>query len=210
GGGGARGGPRPPAGEPSRFVEDVDEDARLGGPPASATARGPGDLRRRICPNRGRAGPAGRNARVVDSAAMNPIRIGLLGCGTVGGGVVQLLRANADYLAQSVGAPLEVVSVLIRDTEKERVPDLDRARLTTDPEAVLGDPSIDVFVEVMGGVNPARGDVERGTGARRSVVTPNEMLLGMHGAALVERAVSKGVAPASEGSARGRLHVVRV
>ena len=46
---------------------------------------------------------------------MNPIRIGLLGCGTVGGGVVQLLLANAEYLAQSVGAPLEVARVLVRD-----------------------------------------------------------------------------------------------
>ncbi len=141
---------------------------------------------------------------------MNPIRIGLLGCGTVGGGVVHLLRSNAEYLAQSVGAPLEVASVLVRDVEKERVPALDRARLTSDPEDVLGDPTIDVFVEVMGGVNPTRGYVERAIDTKRSVVTANKMLLAMHGPALVERAIAKGVDLAFEGSVGGGIPVVRV
>ncbi len=141
---------------------------------------------------------------------MKPIRIGLLGCGTVGGGVVHLLRANAAYLAQSVGAPLEVASVLVRDVDKERVPELDRTLLTSDPEAVLGDPTIDVFVEVMGGVNPARGYVERALDTTRSVVTANKMLLAMHGPALVERAIAKGVDLAFEGSVGGGIPVVRV
>jgi homoserine dehydrogenase len=141
---------------------------------------------------------------------MNPIRIGLLGCGTVGGGVMHLLRANAEYLAQSVGAPLQVASVLVRDADKERVPELDRTQLTTDPEAVLGDPTIDVFVEVMGGVNPTRGYLERAIDTRRSVVTANKMLLAMHGPALVERAIAKGVDLAFEGSVGGGIPVVRV
>ncbi|HEX3771226.1 MAG TPA: homoserine dehydrogenase [Polyangiaceae bacterium] len=141
---------------------------------------------------------------------MDPIRIGLLGCGTVGGGVVQLLRANAEYHAQTVGAPLEVVRVLVRDADKERVSGLDRARLTTDPEAVLGDASIDVFVEVIGGLSPARAYVERAIDTRRSVVTANKMLLAVHGPALVERAVAKGVDLAFEGSVGGGIPVVRV
>src|SRR5579872_2339271 len=105
---------------------------------------------------------------------MRSVRIGLLGCGTVGGGVIQLLRANAEYLAQSVGAPLEVARVLVRAPDKGRVPELDRALLTTDPEAVLGDPSIDVYIEVMGGVDPARAYVERALATKRSVVTANK------------------------------------
>src|SRR5580692_6384434 len=123
---------------------------------------------------------------------MKPVRLGLLGCGTVGGGVVQLLRANAEYLAQSVGAPLEVARVLVRAPEKDRVPELDRALVTTDPEAVLGDASIDVIVEVMGGVDPARGYVERALDAGRSVVTANKMLLAMHGPSPVDRAIAHG------------------
>jgi len=141
---------------------------------------------------------------------MKPIRIGLLGCGTVGGGVVRLLRANAEYIATSVGAPLEVAAVLVRDADKDRVPELDRSLLTTDPEAVLGDASIDVFVEVMGGVSPARGYVERALDTNRSVVTANKMLLAMHGPALVERAIAKGVDLAFEGSVGGGIPVIRV
>jgi homoserine dehydrogenase len=139
-----------------------------------------------------------------------PVRIGLLGCGTVGGGVVQLLHANAEYLAARVGAPLEIARVLVRDTEKERVPELDKSRVTTDAETVLGDSSIDVMVEVMGGVDPARGLVERAIDAGRGVVTANKMLLALHGPALVDRAIAKGVDLAFEGSVGGGIPVVRV
>ena len=141
---------------------------------------------------------------------MKAIRLGLLGCGTVGGGVLQLLRANAKYVAQSVGAPLEVVSVLIRNPDKDRVSELDRSRLTTDPEVVLGDSSIDVFIEVMGGVDPTRAYVERAIDTKRSVVTANKMLLAMHGPALVDRAIAAGVDLAFEGSVGGGIPVIRV
>jgi homoserine dehydrogenase len=141
---------------------------------------------------------------------MRPIRLGLLGCGTVGGGVIQLLHANAEYVAQSVGAPLEVARVLVRDANKPRVAGLDRSRLTTDPEAVLGDPSVDVVIEVMGGVTPARSYVERALDTRRSVVTANKMLLALHGPSLVDRAVANGVDLAFEGSVGGGIPVIRV
>lgn len=141
---------------------------------------------------------------------MKPVRLGLLGCGTVGGGVLQLLAANAEYVAQSVGAPLEVARVLVRDTKKTRAAELDPARMTTDPEAVLGDPSIDVIIEVMGGVTPARSYVERALDAKRSVVTANKMLLALHGPALVDRAIANGVDLAFEGSVGGGIPVIRV
>ena len=116
------------------------------------------------------------------------IKVGLLGCGTVGGGVIRLLRANASYLEARVGAPLDVVRVLVRDPDKERVPELDRSRLTTDPEAILGDASIDVIVEVMGGVDPARGLLTRAIESGKQIVTANKMLLALHGGDLLERA----------------------
>jgi len=141
---------------------------------------------------------------------MEPIRLGLLGCGTVGGGVLQLLSANAEYVAQSVGAPIEIARVLVRDTKKRRAAELDPTRVTTDPEAVLGDPSIDVIIEVMGGVTPARSYVERALDAKRSVVTANKMLLALHGPALVDRAVANGVDLAFEGSVGGGIPVIRV
>src|SRR5262245_21906312 len=121
------------------------------------------------------------------------IRVALLGCGTVGGGVVQLLRANAEYIAARVGTPIEITHVLVRDPEKERVPELDRARLTTDPRAVTGDPSIDVIVEVMGGVEPARTLISAAIEAGKQVVTANKMLLALHGAELLGAARARGV-----------------
>jgi homoserine dehydrogenase len=141
---------------------------------------------------------------------MRSVRLGLLGCGTVGGGVVQLLHAKAKYIAQSIGAPLEIARVLVRAPDKVRVAELDRALLTTDPETVLSDPSIDVFVEVMGGVDPTREYVERALGAKRSVVTANKMLLAQHGPDLVERAIANGVDLAFEGSVGGGIPVIRV
>jgi homoserine dehydrogenase len=138
------------------------------------------------------------------------IRVGLLGCGTVGGGVIQLLRANAAYLEARVGAPLDVVRVLVRDPDKERVPELDRARLTTDPEAILGDASLDVVVEVMGGVDPARGHLTRAIEAGKQIVTANKMLLAIHGGELLERAKKRGVDLAFEGAVGGGIPVIRV
>src|SRR6516165_9050604 len=111
---------------------------------------------------------------------MKPVRIGLLGRGTAGGGVVQLLHENAAYLGTRVGAPLQIAKVLVRDTDRARVQQLDRSLLTRDPEEVLGDDTIDVFVETMGGVDPTRAFVERALSARKSVVTANKMLLALH------------------------------
>ncbi len=138
------------------------------------------------------------------------IKVGLLGCGTVGGGVIQLLRANASYLEARVGAPIDVVRVLVRDPDKERVPELDRARLTTDPEAILGDASIDVMVEVMGGVDPARALLTRAIDAGKQIVTANKMLLALHGGDLLERAKKRGVDLAFEGAVGGGIPVIRV
>ena len=138
------------------------------------------------------------------------IKVGLLGCGTVGGGVIQLLRANASYLEARVGAPLDVVRVLVRDPDKERVPELDRARLTTDPEAILGDASIDVIGEVMGGGDPARGHLTRAIEAGKQIVTANKMLLALHGGDLLERAKKRGVDLAFEGAVGGGIPVIRV
>jgi homoserine dehydrogenase len=124
---------------------------------------------------------------------MSAIRIGLLGCGTVGGGVVRLLHENAANLATRVGADLEVVRVLVRDPKKERVPELLKNALTTNEDEILGDASINVVVEVMGGVDPTRGYVERAIDSGKSVVTANKMLLALAGPHLIERAAKAAV-----------------
>ncbi|MEQ9320380.1 MAG: homoserine dehydrogenase, partial [Polyangiaceae bacterium] len=78
----------------------------------------------------------------MSDAKRKPVVVGLLGCGTVGGGVVQLLAADPVTVAARVGAPVQLRKVLVRDASKARVPELDTALLTTDPEDVLADPTI--------------------------------------------------------------------
>lgn len=138
------------------------------------------------------------------------IKVGLLGCGTVGGGVVQLLRANAAYIEARVGATVQIARVLVRDPQKDRVPELDRALLTTNPSDVLDAPDLDVVVEVMGGVDPARELLGRAIEAGKQVVTANKMLLALKGGELLERARKRGVDLAFEGAVGGGIPVIRV
>lgn len=138
------------------------------------------------------------------------IKVGLLGCGTVGGGVVQLLRANAAYIEARVGAPIDIARVVVRDPKKERVPELDKARITTDADAVVKDPSIDVIVEVMGGVEPAKSHIATAIAHGKQIVTANKMLLAIHGGSLLASARKQGVDLAFEAAVGGGIPVIRV
>ena len=140
---------------------------------------------------------------------MSAIRIGLLGCGTVGGGVVRLLRENESSIATRVGEAVEIGRVLVRDAEKERVPELPKSALTLNEEEVLGDASLDVVVEVMGGVDPAKKYVDRAIDSGKSVVTANKMLLALAGPEIIARAAAKGVDLAFEGAVGGGIPIVR-
>jgi len=150
------------------------------------------------------AGPERRRLR-----GGSAIQIGLLGCGTVGGGVLRLLAAKAEHLAAKAGAPLAVRRVLVRDTAKARVPECDPAVVTTSAQEVLDDPEIDVVVEVMGGENPARELIERAIDQGKSVVTANKLLLASQGPALLARAAECRVDLAFEGAVGGGIPIVR-
>lgn len=141
--------------------------------------------------------------------AGKPIQIGLLGCGTVGGGVLRLLGDNARYLGERVGVPLEVRKVLVRDLEKDRVPECDRAWLTTSADEVIDDPEIDLVVEVMGGEDLARSLLERSIAAGKGVVTANKLLLATHGPTLLDLAVEARVDLAFEGAVGGGIPIIR-
>ena len=137
------------------------------------------------------------------------VQIGLLGCGTVGGGVLRLLTDNARYLGERASAPLEVRRVLVRDLDKDRVPECDRSLLTTDASDILDDPAIDLVVEVMGGEDPAGAYVTRAIEQGKSVVTANKMLLAMRGPALVDLAIERRVDLAFEGAVGGGIPIIR-
>jgi homoserine dehydrogenase len=139
-----------------------------------------------------------------------PIGISLLGCGTVGGGVIRLLSSNGARLAQRVGAPLVIRKVLVRDLVKDRVPECERRWLTTNPAEVLGDPDTDVVVEVMGGELPAYDYIRTAIDAGKGIVTANKMLLAARAHELVRRAVERGIDLAFEASVGGGIPIIRV
>ena len=133
----------------------------------------------------------------------------LLGCGTVGGGVLRLLRENASFLLLRVGVPIEITHVLVKNPSKERVAECNKEWITTDPEAVLGDESVDVVVEVMGGEEPARTYIDRAVLAGKAVVTANKLLIAAHGPELVAAAIARRVDLAFEASVGGGIPIIR-
>ncbi|HYJ08011.1 MAG TPA: homoserine dehydrogenase [Polyangiaceae bacterium] len=139
----------------------------------------------------------------------SPVRIALLGCGTVGGGVLRLLEDNREFLASRVGAPVEVKHVLVRDMAKARVSECRREWLTNDPEKIFQDNAVDLVVEVIGGENPALAYLDRALKSGRSVVTANKYLISKHGPELVRAAIDNRVDLAFEASVGGGIPIIR-
>ena len=102
-----------------------------------------------------------------------PVTIGMLGSGTVGTGVVHVLKENAYEISQKVGVPVQIKTVLVRDTHKVR-PYMKDLHLTDDFEEILGDDAIDIVVELMGGLHPAREYMLAAMKAGKHVVTANK------------------------------------
>jgi homoserine dehydrogenase len=138
------------------------------------------------------------------------IRVGLLGCGVVGTGTLQILRDNSASLTRRLGAPIEVRKVVARDRDKPRPDVLAPGQLSFDPDDVLNDPEVDVVVELAGGLEPAGSWVRRALSAGKSVVTANKFLLAEHGHALFELAEESGVDLYFEAAVCGGIPVIRV
>ena len=137
------------------------------------------------------------------------IRIGMLGCGTVGQGVLRILHETAGTIERATGHRIEVVKVLVRDLQADR-PGVDSSVLTTDPEEILGDDSIDIIIEVMGGVEPTHDWLLRALGHGTSVVTANKQLLARHGPELLAAAEEGGSEIRFEASVCAAIPVIKV
>ena len=138
-----------------------------------------------------------------------PIRFALLGCGTVGSGVLELLAQNGAYVARRIGAPLELAHVVVRDAKKPRPAGVAPGCITTDASRALDDPTVDIVIEVMGGEEPAGSYTLRALTAGKSVVTANKALLAVRGPALLEAAVAHKADLAFEASVGGAIPIVR-
>ena len=139
----------------------------------------------------------------VDAA---PVRVALLGCGTVGTQVVRLLTEQADDLTARVGAPVELAGIAVRRPNKH--PDIPAELLTTDADALVAS-DVDVVVEVIGGIEPARTLLLAALGAGKSVVTANKALLAEHGAELFEAADASGADLYFEAAVAGAIPLLR-
>ncbi len=138
-----------------------------------------------------------------------PVRVGLLGCGTVGQAVVRLLSDGVETIERASGHRLEVGPVLVRDPARER-PGVDPRLITTDPAAVLDDPSVSIVIEVMGGLDPTLGYLRRALTGGKSVVTANKQLLSRHGPELLAEAERAGAELRFEASACAAIPVIKV
>ena len=139
-----------------------------------------------------------------------PLLVGVAGLGTVGAGVLRLLRDNADVVAARAGRPVAVTAVSARDRTRDRGVSLAGLHWYDDPAALAGDPGVDVVVELIGGSDgPARVLVEAALARGKPVVTANKALLAVHGAALAEAAEGAGVALAYEAAVAGGIPVIK-
>jgi homoserine dehydrogenase len=137
------------------------------------------------------------------------VRVGLLGCGNVGAPLAELVRTQAAEIAARTGVHLEIAAVAVRSASKERASALPDGVLTTDAAAVVADPAIDVVVEVIGGIEPARTLVLAALAAKKPVVTGNKELLANHGAELFEAADAAGVDLLFEAAVAGGIPLIR-
>jgi len=136
------------------------------------------------------------------------IRVGLLGCGTVGTGVIRILEENRADIVARLGAPIEIVKIAVRDPERERDPIVPRALLTADPAEVL-DADVHVVVEVMGGYEPARTLILEAISRDRHVVTANKALLARHGGEIFKAADDAHRDVIFEASVGGGIPIIR-
>ncbi len=139
---------------------------------------------------------------------MNPVKVGLLGLGTVGGGTANVLARNQEEIARRAGRGIQITHAAARETS---FPDVNTEGMTigTDPFAVVDRPEIDIVVELIGGYEPARELVLRAIDNGKHVVTANKALIAMHGNEIFAAAQRKGVMVAFEAAVAGGIPIIK-
>ncbi|MGO4888931.1 homoserine dehydrogenase [Anaerobacillus sp. MEB173] len=137
------------------------------------------------------------------------ISVGLLGLGTVGTGVIQIIQAHQQELQHQVGCPVSIGKVLVKNLQKERDIDIDASLLTDQPDDVVLNPDIDVIIEVMGGVEEAKGHIVKALHNKKHVVTANKDLMALYGAELITVASKNECDLFYEASVAGGIPIIR-
>ena len=144
-----------------------------------------------------------------DKTMKKVISIGLIGFGTIGTGVIKLLRKNGELIAGRLGAEIRLKRIADIDIRKSRGIPMDEALLTTNAADILNDPEIDIVVELMGGFEPARTFILTAIGQGKHVVTANKALLATHGDDIFRAAAQHGVNIGFEASVGGTIPVIK-
>ncbi|HEY9099669.1 MAG TPA: homoserine dehydrogenase [Thiobacillus sp.] len=139
---------------------------------------------------------------------MKPINVGLLGLGTVGGGTLTVLRRNAEEISRRAGRDIRVLRAAVRNLDKAKAMAGDLP-LSTNPFDIVDDPEIDIVVELIGGLEPARELVMQAIANGKHVVTANKHLVAKHGNEIFAAAQAKGVIVAFEAAVAGGIPIIK-
>ena len=141
---------------------------------------------------------------------MEPVKIGLLGLGTVGGGTVNVLAQNADEIARRAGRGIRITHAAAREYDADRIEGLGRIEtLSDDAFAVVNDPAVEIVIELIGGCSPARELVLRAIENGKHVVTANKALIALHGNQIFAAAEARGVMVAFEAAVGGGIPIIK-
>jgi len=140
---------------------------------------------------------------------MKPIKVGLLGIGTVGAGTFNVLKRNQEDIRRRAGRGIEVTMVAARNTERARTVTGDGVEVVSDPFAVVNHPDIDIVVELIGGYELSRELVLQAIANGKHVVTANKALVALHGNEIFAAAQEKGVIVAFEAAVAGGIPIIK-
>ena len=140
---------------------------------------------------------------------MKPVKLGLIGVGTVGASTALVLKNNAGEIARRAGREIEIVHASRRSINKGLPAGIDDIELTADPFEIVDNPDIDIVIELIGGYEPARELVLRAIENGKHVVTANKALIAMHGNEIFAAAQAKGVNVAFEAAVAGGVPVIK-
>jgi homoserine dehydrogenase len=140
---------------------------------------------------------------------LNPVRVGLLGLGTVGCGTVNVLRRNGEEIMRRAGRGIHVTHAAARDLDRPRICDTSDIKLTASPAEIVDNPDIQVVVELIGGCGVARELVLRAIANGKHVVTANKALIALHGNEIFAAAQDRGVMVAFEAAVAGGIPIIK-
>jgi len=140
---------------------------------------------------------------------LKPVKVGILGLGTVGGGTVNVLKRNAAEIARRAGREIIITRASAKDLSKQRICDTQGIALTTDPFEIINDPEIEIILELIGGAGQVKDMVLKAIENGKHVVTANKSLIALHGNEIFAKASEKGVIVAFEAAVAGGIPIIK-